>query len=172
MVIEAFRIELFDRCGGRLRVCCRESEELRRCGLSTEMQIVVTTNQICFRQHGIGRTGLKRSGSVRISVAVTENQSSFENDSLLDLATKHHSIGRRPHFLLLILKKTDKHSRQKLHYFSLPPRHSPLVAMAEEHSHITQAGNHGDVLKHVVLRAAIKCAQVSLSESISLWKIP
>ena len=38
--------------------------------------------------------------------------------------------------------------------------------MASEQSHLEQAGNHGDVLKHVVLRAAIKAQQKAHPEGI------
>ena len=38
--------------------------------------------------------------------------------------------------------------------------------MATEQSHLEKAGNHGDVLKHIVLMAAIKAQQKAHPEGI------
>lgn len=40
------------------------------------------------------------------------------------------------------------------------------MATPEEHSHLEKAGNHGDVLKHVVLIQAIKAQQKAHPEGI------
>ena len=46
----------------------------------------------------------------------------------------------------------------------LLPHH--FTTMATEQSHLEQAGNHGDVLKHMVLQAAIKAQQKAHPEGI------
>ena len=40
------------------------------------------------------------------------------------------------------------------------------MATPQEQSHLEQAGNHGDVLKHIVLMAAIKAQQKAHPEGI------